>query len=205
MRLIPITFAFLGAVTLCWVANGDDAVESDVVQKLATMKPSIALESVEKPNTASVLLYTVEGQLLGGKPAAICDINNCRIAIVGVDISKTRSRNKSLNLRVAGEKAEEQTVKGTDGKPFFFSKYESSKQSKKAQCRFHDFEFDLTDRVLGYGPRKPGGYRSSGTLWANTSNAGVLILVDSSTGKFTTHGMRPKSKRVELPERKSRE
>ena len=160
------------------------------------MKPNAALKRVEQPSTASVLLYTVEAKALGGKSAAICDINSCRIAIVGVDIEKTLPRTIKLNLRVAGKGLEEeQAVKGTDGKPYFFSKY----QNGKAQCRFHKFEFDLTERNLSYGPLKPAGYRSSGTLWSNPSNAGVLILVDASSGTFTTHAMRPQSKRVELP------
>ena len=77
-----------------------------VADKLAKMKPGITVTTVGKPNTAPILLYTVEGELLGGKPAAICDILNCRIAILGVDISKTRTRIKSLNLRVAGKEAE---------------------------------------------------------------------------------------------------
>ena len=205
MRLIPMTLALLAATALSGATNADDATKTkqnrvqSVAEKLAKMKPDISVKSGEEPNTAPILLYTVEGSLLDGEPAAICDINNCRIAILGKEISATQPPIKSLNLRVAGSDAKEQAVNGTDGKPFFFSKYESSKQSKKAKCRFHKFEFDMTDRLLSYGPRKAGGYRGSGTLWANPSNAGVLILVDSSTGKFTTHGMRPKSKRVMLP------
>lgn len=196
MRLIPTSYAFLVAIALCWGANADDAKknakDSDVAEKLARMKPSFG----EQPKTAPVLLYTVEGAMLDGKAASVCDINNCRIAIVGVDISNTRGRDTSLNLRVAGEGLEEQAVKGADGKAFFFSKYEGG----KALCRFHGFEFDINERVLGYGELKDLGYRAKATLWANPTNAGVLILVDSSTGKFTSHAMRPKSKRAVLQE-----
>ena len=203
MRCILITVAILGAFILCWTASADDAKkpseDSDVAETLAKMEPSGDLKSVEQPCTASVLLYTVDAKVLGGKSAAICDINSCRIAIVGVDLTKTSSRTIKLNLRVAGkELEEEQSVKGADGEPFFESKYKNG----KAQCRFHNFEFDLTDRHLGYGPLKPAGYRGMGTLWSNPSNAGVLILVDSSTGEFTAHAMRPQSKRVQLPKKK---
>lgn len=171
--------------------------ESNVAKKLARMKPSVPHKIVEKAQTASILLYTVEPDLLDGKPAAICDIKNCRIAILGLDIAKTRDRVKSLNIRVSGAEKEEKAVKDTDGNPFFTSNYES----KKAKCSFHTFEFDLTDRVLAFGPLKPAGYRSQGTLWSNASNVGVLILVDFKTGKFTTHAMRPKAKRVLLEEK----
>ena len=169
-----------------------------VADKLAKMKPGIKVKSVDKPNTAPILLYTVDGKTLDGKPAAICDIRNCRIAILGVDISATRKRVTRLNVRVAGKESEKQVIKSAKGKIFFVSSYESKKQSKKAQCRFHDFEFELNNVLLSYGAPNKRGFRTNGTLWNNSSNAGVLILVDAATGKYTTHGMRPKSRRVLL-------
>jgi len=169
-----------------------------VIEKLSKMKPRLAIEHEEKPGAAPILLYTVEGEAFEGKPTAICDIRNCRIAIVGLGASSIRTQVKSLNVQVEGEEAEEQQVKSTDGKPFFSSSYQATKQKKVAECRFHGFEFDLNAVHLGYGPVKPDGHRGRGTLWANPSHAGVLILVDASTGKFTTHAMKPQSKRTFL-------
>ena len=151
------------------------------------MKPDVAVKSVEKPKTAPFLLYTVDGAALDGKPAAICDIRNCRIAIVGIDIATTRTRIKSMNLRVVGSEAEKQDVKSTKGEEFFVSKYDG----KKAKCRFHNFEFELTDRLLSYGAVNDLGFRTNGTLWANATNLGVLILVDGKTGNFATHSIEP--------------
>ena len=182
------------------VSTESTSLKESVADKLAKMKPAGVAKQAKIPNTASILLYTVEGEVLDGKPAAICDIQNCRIAILGADISKVEKAIKKLNLRVAGSEAEDQQIKDTQEKVFFSSKYRSTNKGKKAKCRFHNFEFDLTDRLLSYGTQKPVIGHSRGTLWANPTNVGILILVDASNGKFTTHAMKPNSKRIVLSE-----
>jgi hypothetical protein len=197
MRQNSIYLALLLSAIFPFSSYADDSKPSDekrLVNKLSKMKPKTTPKGVEKQGTAPVLLYKVDASALAGKPAAICDIKNCRIALIGVDVSKIRPGVKSLHLRVTGGKPEKQTVKLTDDKILFLSNYDG----KKARCQFHNFKFELTDRLLSYGPINKLGFRNKGTLWANETNSGILVIVDASTGKFTTHGMLPKSKRVEL-------
>ncbi len=172
-----------------------------VVEKLSTMKPDINIKSEEKPDTITVLFYTVEGEALDGKPAAICDIGTCRIALVGQDISKTRSLARSLNVRVAGDGVNKQMLKSTDGKVFFTSQFKGG----KSRCEFHGFGFDVSRRTLSCGPIQEGGFRTFLAHPKHPAGLGVLFLVDSATGKFTTHKMPKKAKRVVLPASKKSE
>lgn len=174
--------SLLGIAALLIVLNWQESVAS----KLAKMKAPVALTSEPPENRIHVLLYTVEAEALGGYPAAICDIGNCRIAVVNQDISRTRDFSEGINLVVSGpERTRQRAIDSSKGE-YFTSIYSDS----EAKCRFHNFNFTLTEKMLRFG--------TTGTFWDNSASPGMLIMVDADTGNVITQPMKPKSERVFL-------
>lgn len=179
-RLVAVTAA---VALIGWLAFVNQ--EESVADKLAKMKPGVENVSPPLAGTVHALFYTVEGEALDGKPAAVCDIEDCRIAIHGQDISTTRDFTEGLNLQIAGSKPRQQAAVGTDRNRYFTSSYSNG----EARCRFHNFSFRLTDKLIRFG--------EEGRFWKNPSG-GLLILVDAETGTVTTHRLRPKQEQVFL-------
>ncbi|PAY16788.1 hypothetical protein CKO51_24925 [Rhodopirellula sp. SM50] len=174
--------SLLGIAALLIVLNWQESVAS----KLARMKAPVALTSEPPENKVHVLLYTVEAEALGGHPAAICDIGNCRIAVVNQDISRTRDFSEGMNLVVSGpERTRQRAIDSSKGE-YFTSIYNDS----EAKCRFHNFNFTLTKKMISFG--------TTGTFWDNPASPGMLIMVDADTGDVITQPMKPKSERVFL-------
>jgi hypothetical protein len=138
-----------------------------------------------------LLFYTVEGKALDGHSAAICDIGDFRIAVVKQDISKTGGFSEGLNLVVSGGDPKQQRLIATSQTEYFTSVYENG----EAQCRFHGFNFKLTDQMIHFG--------TTGLFWDNPSSPGLLIMVEAETGKVITQAMKPKAERLFLAAKES--
>ncbi|MEO1615603.1 MAG: serine/threonine-protein kinase [Planctomycetota bacterium] len=186
--------AFL-AVALAFVAVV--STKESIADKLTRLKAPDEIQlSVQPPsqNQVRAVWYNVEGDSLGadralaGNTAAICDIGNCRIALLGQDVSEEPTAINSLYLTVAGPRDRKSLVYSTvanenDGEPYFRSEYSSG----RAKCRFYDFRFSLTDQMIRYGKVQH--------VWNDPSSPGLLILVDTVSGKITTQTMKPNAER----------
>ncbi|WDI42250.1 protein kinase domain-containing protein [Bremerella sp. P1] len=166
-------------------------MRESVGDKLAKMAPGVTSVNYPPEGKEYLLLYTVEGDALDGTPAAICDIGDCRIALLGQDISTTRDFSVGVNVAVSDALPASSTrERDTSGNVFFTS----NSGDGKASCKFHGFKFDLTDSMISIG--KNWSHR-----WKDPSSPGLLILVDTKTNHFTTQAMKPRSERELLPAR----
>ena len=188
VRKFVIAAGLLGLIASIGVAM---MMHESVGDKLAKMDPGVTSVSVPPAGKEHLLLYTVEGAALDGKPAAVCDIGDCRIALLGQDISATRDFSVGVNVTVADTLPASSTrEKDNNGKVFFTS----NSADGKATCKFHGFKFELTDSMISIG-------NSWSHKWKDPSSPGLLILVDTKTNRFTTQAMRPRSARELLPGR----
>ncbi|QDU75314.1 Serine/threonine-protein kinase PknB [Bremerella volcania] len=188
LRNFAIAAGLLGLIASIGVAM---MMRESVGDKLAKMDPGVTSVSYPPAGKEYLFLYTVEGAALDGEPAAVCDIGDCRIALLGQDISATRDYSVGVNVAVADSLPESSTrERDSDGKVFFTS----NSADGKATCKFHGFKFDLTESMISIG-------NSWSHKWKDPSSPGLLILVDTKTNRFTTQAMRPRSEREPLPER----
>ena len=158
--------------------------QESTADKLAKLKAPVELVSEPPEGTVELLFYTVEGDALDGQTAAICDIGDCRIAIVNQDISRTRDYSEVVSVVVTGEEPKRQRAIDSSKAAYFSSIYGGG----EASCRFHNFNFTLTEKMIRFG--------DMGTFWK--ASPGILVIVDADTGDVITQAMTPMADRVFL-------
>ncbi|MEO1529106.1 MAG: protein kinase, partial [Planctomycetota bacterium] len=161
-------------------------VGETVGDKLAKMKAPAEISGTLK-DQVSVVLYTVGKESIGGdQPAVVCDIGDSRLVLFGQDLATIGNFVQTGQVQVDGENAVKHSVSWNE-RPLFASRYEKG----SSECELLDFRFTVTDQFVRFA--------DNGFRWNDPKSSGLLMIVETQTGRSTIQAMKPRSQRVTLP------